>query len=364
MAAPRVRTRPPGFTLIELLVVIAIIAVLIGLLLPAVQKVREAAARMKCSNNLKQLGLACHNYENTVGTLPPAWADDRSPYPNRDDSTWGFKLLPYIEQTAVWNLGTGSNHVVANNGFIPGESPYYAVATNQIATLICPTDASDPTDFGPNPPGVTTSRTVRIYPLIGGPGDYARGSYAANVMVLDPNVLRTLIAAMPDGTSNTVMFGHRHRWCDAAVIWGGDGQGTSTNWALTPRQAFNAWNMAVFGMGTYRCLRGADGKGNPNAPTVPPYSCSAVKSCTTPCSKTSYNGVVAANMDFYFGGAPFQVAPPVGYCNPQMTSAPHPAVMPVGLGDGSVRMVSISISVNTWVNACVPDDGHPLGADW
>jgi type II secretory pathway pseudopilin PulG len=336
------------------LVVIAIIAVLIGLLLPAVQKVREAAARTQCANNLKQLALACHNYENTLGKLPPAWSDDRSPYPNRDDSTWGFKVLPYIEQNNVWNQGTGSNPVVANNGFNPGESPYYTVATTQIKTFVCPSDGSDPTDAGPLQPGQTGTRTQIYYPLIGGPGEYARGSYAANVMVLDPNNPGQLVSAMPDGTSNTVMLGHRHRWCDAEIFWGGPGQGTSTDWALTPRQAYNAWNMAVFGMGTYRARRGSGGNGDlTNACTNKP-----------PCSKNAYNGVVAANMDFTFGNVPFQVAPGVGLCNPQITSAPHPAVMPVGLGDGSVRMVSVTITAATWLNACIPDDGNPLGADW
>jgi prepilin-type N-terminal cleavage/methylation domain-containing protein/prepilin-type processing-associated H-X9-DG protein len=136
--------RHRGFTLIELLVVIAIIAVLIALLLPAVQSAREAARRMQCSNNLKQLGLAMHNYHQVIGTFPIGVLGVRSPnhYPAAGDPTgainrrtWAFMILPFIEQSAMYG---------AVNFSLPYNPPTGAanntVSESLIATFLCPDD--------------------------------------------------------------------------------------------------------------------------------------------------------------------------------------------------------------------------------
>ena len=318
------RVQPPdrnGFTLIELLVVIAIIGVLIALLLPAVQKVREAAARIQCGNNFKQLGLAVHNYHDTTNKLPSLWYQDPS------TSTFYnlfYELLPYIEQQNVYNVALPAN----NNGHWWG----WWAKSDIVKTFICPSDPTEPTNLDTK-----------------GPDAWASGSYAGNVLIFDPNPVAinptssqalgvglTLVTAMPDGTSNTVLFGHRLKRCDSTDAMGGF---TETDWAAYPRDAdFGYWDVPGFGYQSYRRVKGST--------TMwagwPDYTSSGLPTA----------------------GIPFQITPADGSCNYGVLVSPHPGGMVVGLGDGSVRTVAPGISIATWYSACDPRDGVPLGSDW
>jgi prepilin-type N-terminal cleavage/methylation domain-containing protein len=343
MPVPR---RRPGFTLIELLVVIAIIAILIGLLLPAVQKVREAAARAQCSNNLKQIALACHNYENANGTLPPGWTHDTSPYPNRQSDSLWYTILPYVEQQPLYNQGTKMNPYVNSDGYI-NKVAVAEVAPMVVKTYLCPADGTHPAhvtgpinfnDHGYGP--VITPQGVSL--------SYSTGSYVGNVMVLDPSIPRAILGGMPDGTSNTALIGHRLERCDPRTVWGVTFDvhniifGEPRNWS--PYR-----NMAMIGMPTYFDVYG-------NVTVVNGVPGSNV-------TKRNVRGVRRQNQDFTQGGLPFQIQPRPGFCQPFAMVTPHPVMM-VALGDGSVRTVSSGVSAATWKNAWIPNDGNVLGSDW
>ena len=137
MAVQRLRKR--GFTLIELLVVIAIIAILIALLVPAVQKVREAAARTQCTNNMKQVGLAFHAYHDVYNQLPPALArhdhmDDGGPY---NSTFWSYLILPYLEQENIYNMAPLAQAPIWTKG------NYLLAVQAQLSVFRCPSSSDD-----------------------------------------------------------------------------------------------------------------------------------------------------------------------------------------------------------------------------
>jgi prepilin-type N-terminal cleavage/methylation domain-containing protein len=194
------RTRS-GFTLIELLVVIAIIAVLIALLLPAVQKVRESANRMSCANNLKQMSLAFHNHHDALLMFPsggkhytetPTFAAVGQPYIGaKQQAGWGYQILPYIEKMDVWKGGDGKTIADCQKIAIGGV----------IKMMFCPSRRSPMAlvyNVGFNPPGSYAH----------GLCDYAAGNFDRNGIVAFGYVGNS-IAAVKDGLSNTLMLGDK-----------------------------------------------------------------------------------------------------------------------------------------------------------
>ena len=227
----RTDTTRRAFTLIELLVVIAIIAILIALLLPAVQQAREAARRTQCKNNLKQIGLALHNYHDVYLTMPPGWIEQNG----YASSNWGWAacILPYVDQSSLFNsLDVGNGSL----GAALTQAPKLSLMSTAFSAFRCPSDtAPDINSHQTMRDSTGTDQSVSTSNYVGtnGPGQWSGDDVGAGTGPLKGTFglnSRTRIRDFTDGTSNTIVVGERS-WvlnnpaggtmnCRAAVVFG------------------------------------------------------------------------------------------------------------------------------------------------
>jgi prepilin-type N-terminal cleavage/methylation domain-containing protein len=293
-----------GFTLIELLVVIAIIAILIGLLLPAVQKVREAAARADCSNRLKQITLATINAADThEGKLPPSIGL----YPRNAQANYNsngglyLHILPFIEEQMMYDQTRSQPDPDGRNGsFITYSQWVYVPDRGRTKKLLCPAEYTDPQD------------------------NWARSSYGVNGRVFRHVYpgwglgYTRYPAAITDGTSNTIFFTEKLARCNSSTLgleWSG-GAYSENYWP--------DWGSILYPIDMSGTPTGAASAPQINPPTS--------------------NGV--------------------GICNGARASSPHVGGIQTALGDGSVRFVSQRVSGLTWWAALTPNLGDQPGNDW
>ena len=299
--AGRTVRRLRGFTLIELLVVIAIIAVLIGLLLPAVQKVREAAARAKCTNNLKQLSLATISCADTNnGYLPPSIglypANGTAAEGNGDGGTF-LHVLPYLEQGPLHKASYAKPEPNDRNGGLGTYSQWTApIQQSRVAGLRCPSDHT----FDANN------------------GGQGIASYAANGQLFRHSyqwggvTLAKFPTSLQDGTSNTMFYTEKLAKCSITDNLP-NGDRTSNYWP--------DWGATIM----------SSDMGYPTGTASIPY--------------------------FNPQGSP-------AACSDGRPSSAHTGAIVVAMGDGSVKVVSRGVSPGTWWAAVTPATGEVLGNDW
>jgi prepilin-type N-terminal cleavage/methylation domain-containing protein/prepilin-type processing-associated H-X9-DG protein len=345
------RRRPAAFTLIELLVVIAIIAVLIGLLLPAVQKVRESASRAKCANNLKQLGIALHQYHNS-----------REHFPASMKSTAFFdqwsalaELNPFLEQTAVFDLVDTRVTLYQPDGSSPdGYSvpPGMAPANNRFAVgttvklFLCPSDKQTPVSLNHYliPSWGPTNYSVCLGTGVSGAGS----SKDTDGMFYAGSAIR--FADVTDGVSNTVMSSE-------SIL--GDARDGPPGYA-TPRPATLDPQVTYVAI-PFPTLGPLTDSGCQNAPNINYTDLRGFSWAAGEIRCAAYNHYYAPNsatpdcvgVDFDFSDLGWRAA-----------RSRHPNGVNAGLGDGSVRFVANSVSLTVWRGLATRSGGEPIPNDY
>jgi prepilin-type N-terminal cleavage/methylation domain-containing protein/prepilin-type processing-associated H-X9-DG protein len=358
-------TRRRGFTLIELLVVIAIIAVLISLLLPAVQSAREAARRAQCVNNLKQIGLAMHNYHEAVNCLP--WGDG----PWWVEWSAHTLLLPYLEQGPIYNTINFADVELPN--FLPAlnlDSPINSTATYAVISVFsCPSDADRLTEVSGHNNYMANSGSAPNCAYGGLAGTPAWNSGAAGPFIYSDSGSVTgltfggssvSIARITDGTSNTAAFSERVKAIGSNIAPGSsapfDGGKPTASLAVPP----NMVPLAQEGLSQpfYQlCLN------NPPVPAPGNQDLASVNG-----NDDNISGAIWAS------GQPsctryLHIMPPNSYsCRfglqiGHVANSRHPGIVNVLFCDGSVRAIKSSISLGTWWALGTRAGGEVISAD-
>jgi len=342
---PRDRTRR-GFTLIELLVVIAIIAVLIALLLPAVQSAREAARRIQCTNNLKQMGLAFHNYMSAAGALPPAKIYSGScntglnPGAQVLNTTAFTMILPYFEQTALanaYNFSQASNNTAfsgPNNVIVGSELANTTVTGTMVNAFWCPSDNQPDAVNDPNTSAAWPYRRINAmranyqlnattYTDYFCPGSGAQTfPFNNSIRGAFVNDLATSIAAITDGSSNTFLAG--------------ESVNGVSKYDQGPPPRFGPY----WGSGTHTAVHGR---------IAPPTEVNAIAYMPNGVSGYLY----PAEVNEFRKKAPYA----------WVFSSKHAGGVNMLMGDGSVRFIKNSISPYTWWAAATIAAGEIISSD-